>query len=130
MNELYGPQVVAISAREIVQREKDVHETSHGTLFAYVCPYIGKEGVVRTEPVEIRLGIETRRKLDQLAAARGLSIPELLRSLIERSYEEAFADAARLAAAERIGRMEIERMPEPAELKRQFAEVYEPGRVP
>ncbi|MDQ3436339.1 MAG: hypothetical protein M3491_03190 [Actinomycetota bacterium] len=85
---------------------------------------------MRTEPVEIRLGIETRRKLDQITAARGLSIPELLRSLIERSYEEAFADAARLAAAERIGRMEIERMPEPAELKRQFAEVYEPGRVP
>ncbi len=122
--------MVAISAREIVQREKDVHETSHGTLFPYMYPYIGKEGVVRTERVEIRLGIETRRKLDQIAAARDLSIPDLLRSLIERSYKEEFVDAARLAAAERIGRMEVEYMPEPAKLKRQFTEVREPDQVP
>lgn len=95
-----------------------------------MCPYIGKEGVVRTEPVGIRLGIETRRKLDQITAARDLSIPDLLRSLIERSYKEEFVDAARLAAAERIGRMEVEYMPEPAKLKRQFTEVREPDQVP
>lgn len=49
---------------------------------------------------------------------------ELVRSLIERSHEEEVAGAARLAAAERIGSMEVEDVPETAELKRQLSESY------
>ena len=79
---------------------------------------------MRTERVEVRLDPETRRKLEEVAAARDSSVSELVRSLIERSHEEEVAGAARLAAAERIGRMEIEDVPEPAELKRQFSEAH------
>ena len=51
------------------------------------------------------------------------SVSELVQSLIKRSHEEEVAGAARLAAAERIGCMEVEDVPEPAELKRQLSEL-------
>ena len=73
---------------------------------------------------------QTRGKLEEVAAARGSSVSELVRSLIERSHEEEVAGAARLAAAERIGRMEVEDVPEPAELKRQLSEAHGQDRAP
>jgi predicted transcriptional regulator len=85
---------------------------------------------MRTERVEVRLDPETRGKLEEVAAARGSSVSELVRSLIEHSYEEEVAGAARLAAAERIGQMEVEDVPEPAELKRQFSETHGQDRAP
>ena len=78
---------------------------------------------MRTERIEVRLNPETRGKLEEVAAARGSSISELVRSLILRSHEEEVAGAVRLAAAERIGRMEVEDVPKPAELKRQLSEL-------
>ena len=78
---------------------------------------------MRTERVEVRLDPEMRGKLKEVAAARGSSISELVRDLIQRSHEEEVAGAARLAAAERIGQMEIQDVPEPAELKRQLSEL-------
>jgi Arc/MetJ-type ribon-helix-helix transcriptional regulator len=78
---------------------------------------------MRTERVEVRLDPETRGKLEEMAAARGSSISELVRDLIQRSHEEEVAGAARLAAAERIGQMEVQDVPEPAELKRQLSEL-------
>lgn len=84
---------------------------------------------MRTERVEVRLDPETRGKLEEVASAKGSSVSELVRDLIEHSYEEVVAGAARLAAAERIGDMEIEDVPEPAELKRQFSEAHGPGRT-
>jgi predicted transcriptional regulator len=50
---------------------------------------------MRTERVEVRLDPETRGKLEEVAAARGSSISELVRSLIERSHEEEVAGAER-----------------------------------
>ena len=81
---------------------------------------------MRTERVEVRLDRETRGKLEEVAAARGSSVSELVRSLIEDSYEAEVAGAARLEAAERIGQMEVEDVPEPAELKQQFSEAHAP----
>jgi Arc/MetJ-type ribon-helix-helix transcriptional regulator len=78
---------------------------------------------MRTERVEVRLDPEMRGKLKEVAAARGSSISELVRDLIQRSHEEEVAAAARLAAAERIGQMEVQDVPEPAELKRQLSEL-------
>lgn len=78
---------------------------------------------MRAERVEVRLDPETRKKLEEVAAARGSSVSELVRDLIEHSYEEEIAGAVQLAAAERIGRMEVEDVPEPAELKRQLSEL-------
>lgn len=79
---------------------------------------------MRTERIEVRLAPETRRKLEEVAAARGSSVSGLVRDLIERSHEEEVAGAARLAAAYRIGEMEVEDVPDPAELKRQFSEAH------
>jgi predicted transcriptional regulator len=76
-----------------------------------------------TGSVEVRLDPEMRGKLEEVAAARGSSVSELVRALIEHSYEEEIASVARLEAAERIGQMEVEDVPEPAELKRQLSEL-------
>jgi len=73
----------------------------------------------------VRLDPETRGKLEEVAAARGSSVSELVRALIEQSYEEEFA-REREAAAERFGAMEIEDVPAPEELKRQFTEAHGP----
>jgi hypothetical protein len=78
---------------------------------------------MRSEGLVVRLDPKMRGKLEEVAAARGSSVSELVRSLIEHSYEEEVAGAARLEAAERIGSMEIEDVPEPAELKRQLSEL-------
>lgn len=80
---------------------------------------------MRTERVEVRLDPETRGKLEKVATARGSSVSELVRALIEESYEEEVAKE-RVAAAERIGAMEIEDVPPPEELKRQLAEAHGP----
>jgi uncharacterized protein (DUF1778 family) len=84
---------------------------------------------MRTERIEVRLDPGTRGKLVEVAAVSGSSISELVRSLILRSYEEEVAGAARLAAAERIGRMEVEDVPQPTELKRQLSEAYGGGAL-
>lgn len=78
---------------------------------------------MRTERVEVRLDLETRAKLEEVAAARNSSVSELVRTLIERSYEEEVT-GARLRAAQRIGAMEVEDVPEPGELKRQLGEAH------
>jgi Arc/MetJ-type ribon-helix-helix transcriptional regulator len=84
---------------------------------------------MRTERVEVRLDPETRGKLEEVAAAKGSSVSELVRSLIERSYEEEVAGAARLEAAERLGALEIGDVPDPDELKRQFSEAHGSSRA-
>ena len=78
---------------------------------------------MQSERVEVRLDRETRVKLEEVAAARGTSVSELVRSLIEDSYQEEISQK-RLAASEHLGELEIEDVPEPAELKKQFAEAH------
>jgi hypothetical protein len=78
---------------------------------------------MRTQRIEVRLEPETREKLEEVAAARGATVSELVRSLIESSYEEEVS-GRRLAAAGRLGEMEIEDVPDPGVLKRQLAEAH------
>jgi predicted DNA-binding protein len=79
--------------------------------------------------VEVRLDPETRGKLEEVTAARGSSVSELVRSLIEHSYEEEVAGVVRAQAAERIGQMEVEDVPQPTELKRQLSEAHGRGAL-
>jgi hypothetical protein len=72
---------------------------------------------------------ETRGKLEEVAAARGSSVSELVRSLIEHSYEEEVAGVVRSQAAERIGQIEVEDVPQPTDLKRQLSEAHGPGAL-
>jgi hypothetical protein len=79
---------------------------------------------MQSERVEVRLDAETRGKLEEVAVARGASVSELVRSLIEDSYQEEVA-RKRLAASRRLGELSVEEVPEPDELKRQFARVHD-----
>lgn len=78
---------------------------------------------MQSERVEVRLDAETRVKLEEVAAARGSSVSELVRSLIEYSYQQEISQQ-RLAASQRLGEMSVEDVPEPGELKRQFADAH------
>lgn len=80
---------------------------------------------MRTERIEIRLDPQTRGRLEEMAAARESSVSELVRALIERSYEEELA-RARVAAVERITRVGVEEVPEPHVLREQFAQAHDP----
>lgn len=84
---------------------------------------------MRTERVEVRLDPDAKAKLEEVAAARRSSVSELVRTLIERSYEEEVA-RARLRAAQRIGEMEVEDVPGPEELKRQLSEAHAQAHRP
>ena len=53
---------------------------------------------MRTERLEVRLNPETRSKLEEVAAARGSSVPKLVRSLIVRMLDQR-RSWAHLAAA-------------------------------
>jgi hypothetical protein len=81
--------------------------------------------VARKERVEVRLDGATRRKLDEVASARGASVSEVVRALIERSYEEELV-RSRVGAAEELGRMELEDVPEMEVLRRQLEGAHEP----
>ena len=81
------------------------------------------------ERIEVRLDSETRGTLEEVAAARGSSVSELVRDLIAHSYEEEVAGVVRSQAAERIGQMEVEYVPQPTELKRQFSEAHGRGAL-
>lgn len=79
---------------------------------------------MQSERVEVKLDAQTRSKLEEVAAARGASVSELVRSLIEDSYQEEISQQG-LAASARLGEMSVEDVPEPGELKRQFARAYD-----
>ena len=74
--------------------------------------------------LEVRLDRERRRKLVEVAEQRGLTISELVREMIDRAYEESLK-AGRLRAAEELGRLEVEEVPEPEELSRQLEGTYD-----
>jgi hypothetical protein len=75
------------------------------------------------ERLDIRLDKERRKKLLSLAKREGVSISELVRSLIDREYETAERESRR-AAALRIGTMEIEEVPDPETLSRELDQTY------
>jgi hypothetical protein len=78
---------------------------------------------MQSERIEVRLDPGVRAKLEEVAAARGASVSELVRSLIETSYQEEISEK-RLTASEQLGELAIEDVPEPRELKRQFADAH------
>jgi predicted transcriptional regulator len=76
--------------------------------------------------VEIRLDPEQRRKLDDIAKRNQVSISDIVRRLIDQEYEEELRQR-RIAAVERMARMEVEDVPDPEELSRQLDETYSVG---
>lgn len=74
--------------------------------------------------VEIRLDAVRRRQLDELAENRHVSISELVRTLLDREYQE-WLGAQRLKAAQAISALSTEDVPEPDLLEHQLGQVYE-----
>jgi hypothetical protein len=74
--------------------------------------------------LEIRLDAERRRKVEELAESRQTSISDLVRDLLDHAYDE-WLKVERHRAVERLASLNIEDVPDPEELARQFDEAYE-----
>ncbi len=78
------------------------------------------------ERLDVRLDQERRRKLRELAAEQGAPVSEMVRRLIDMAYEDTL-NARRKRAAQELGRLELEDVPDPATLCRQLEAAYESG---
>ena len=79
-----------------------------------------------TERLDVRLDREHRRKLEEVARARGLTVSEMVRWMIEHAYEQKLG-AERRKAAEELSGLEVEEVPDPATLGRQLEGAHEPS---
>ena len=79
-----------------------------------------------TERLEVRLDAEHRRKLDELAKARGRPVSAVIREAIDRAYDEIRLER-RLQLVRDIGELNIEDVPDPETLSKQLDEAHDPG---
>lgn len=77
-----------------------------------------------TERLEVRLDREHRRRLADIAAAKGAPVSAIVREMIDRVYEEILRDD-RLRAARELAQLALEDVPDPSTLSRQLADTYE-----
>lgn len=77
-----------------------------------------------TDRLEVRLDAEHRRKLDEIARARGKPASAVIRDAIDWAYEADLRET-RIAAARRIGELAIEDVPDPETLSRQLDETHD-----
>ena len=82
-----------------------------------------------TERLEVRLDPQHRRRLSELAAARGAPVSEVVRQIIDQAYEDSLRDR-RLKAAKEIARLELEDVPDPETLARQLEGAYDSADLP
>ena len=78
------------------------------------------------ERLDVRLGAEHRRRLEELVAKRGVPISEVVRCLIDDAYEDVIQERRRSAVG-RLTRLEVEDVPDAATLSRELEEAHEPG---
>ena len=71
----------------------------------------------------LHLDDEHRQKLAAIAAVRAASLDAVLNDLIDRGFA-AVDRQARLQAAERIGKLSLETVPDPQTLSRELDEVH------
>lgn len=79
-----------------------------------------------TERLDVRLDPERRRKLEELAEHKQVSVSDTVRELIDKAYEDRSIER-RLQAVERIANANVEDVPEPEVLSRQLDETYSAG---
>ena len=79
-----------------------------------------------TERLDVRLDLERRRKLRELAAEQGTPVSEMVRRLIDRAYEDTLVERRR-RAAQQVGRMALEDVPDPEFLNRQLEAAHDPS---
>ena len=76
--------------------------------------------------LEVRLDDERKERLDMLVETAGAPTSDVVRRLIDEAWE-AMMRERRLAAVERLARLEVELPPDPETLSRELEEAYEPG---
>lgn len=76
------------------------------------------------EHLEVRLDRERRRRLREVAAARGKPVSEIVRLMIDQAYEDILREE-RARAARELAALSIENVPEPGELKHQLEGTYD-----
>jgi hypothetical protein len=78
-----------------------------------------------TERLDVRLDREHRRKLEEVARSRGLTVSEMVRRMIEQAYEHELR-VERIRAAEELSGLGVEEVPDPATVGRQLEGAHEP----
>ena len=76
--------------------------------------------------LDVRLDIEHRRRLEELAETQGRPISEVVRDLIDGGYEDILRERRR-QAVERLARLSVDDAPEPPALARELEAAHEPG---
>ena len=76
--------------------------------------------------LDVRLGVERRRRLEELVEERGVPISEVVRSLIDDAYEVVLRERRR-EAVRRLVSLEVEDPPDAATLSRELEAAHEPG---
>ena len=76
------------------------------------------------ERLEVRLDPERRRRLAEIAATRRVPISEVVRQMIDETYQ-AVDRAERLRAVQDLISLQIEDVPAPEVLSRQLDETHE-----
>ena len=76
--------------------------------------------------LDVRLDARRRRRLEELAGERGVSISEVVRRLIDDAYGD-LVRARRNQAIEQLIGMNVEDPPDPDTLSRELEAAHEPG---
>lgn len=76
--------------------------------------------------LSVRLGAVRRKRLEEIAAAQGAPISEVVRSLIDDAYEDV-QRARRNQAIERLIGLEVEVPQGPAALSQELEAAHDPG---
>ena len=81
------------------------------------------------ERLEVRLDPERRRKLADIAEARGATVSELVREMIDQAFDDS-RRAERLRFVRQIAEARAEVVPDSATLKRQLESAYDLPDLP
>ena len=76
--------------------------------------------------LDVRMDTERRRRLEEIGAARGAPISEVVRSMIDDAYEGIMQERRRRAAARLMG-LGVETPPDAEALSRELEAAHEPG---
>ncbi len=79
-----------------------------------------------TNRLDVRLEVEHRRRLEELAQEKGEAISEVVRGLIDAAYEDILR-TRRKEAIERLIALNVEDPPDPDTLSRELEAAHEPG---
>ena len=79
-----------------------------------------------TNRIDVRLDVEHRRRLEELAQDEGETISDVVRNLIDGAYEDILRNRRR-EAIERLIALNGEGPPDPDTLSRELEAAHEPG---